>query len=615
MDSSGSNPVLCYNLELLTSTPSSDIYLATHKENGDEIVVKQILKKDNVRNMEIAREKKYMELAKNSNNPNLVRTIDSWEDSINVYLLLEYYPDGTLKQFLEKHPENRLPEDKAIEIFGKILKGYSWLRENNLVHRDLKTENVFMKGEEPILSDLGCARALQEELKLTTNPMEMSHKYFSISNRSPEQIRDRPYGFEVDIWGLGLILYEMIYGVHPFEAETQMKTERNICYLKFQEKVQLEVSPDCKALIHAMLETQEKRIKWEDLIVHKALKTKIAYKEDDSPTKMKKKITILSVIKEEEREYKTSETDRTQQKEIRKLFGIAHLLNKTFLVINNCQKKIAQTYQGKNLFDYAIFLSLVCGLTKIAIMKLRLAFYQVNTDSQIRAGIESEVKTADELKRKLEDFLYGDLTDLINSTKYLTFFDKSLLENILLTALKNQIYEDEKYEAQFRYWLETRRPDLINKICEYFNDLASDGKELLILIGDVLNVLIRDEKYANYNALIIQNVSKLLKKASFVDSPVAASPVQRYSVDAKTFFNNSGFRDVSKPLRKFPSSDNPGAESPVQRYSVGQKVLANHGDSPALANTMIMSKSEVISRKSKVKITEVDGVKCDDGDL
>ena len=558
---SDSNPLLFYKLEEkpFATTPSSWIYRATHTSKGDDtIVVKKVPKpqtnnqKNELRKTEIAREKKYMELAKNSNNPNLIRTIDTWEDNESVYFLLEYYPDGTLKQYIGKqaHTDNRLPEDKAIEIFGKLLNGYSWLRENSLIHRDLKTENIFMKGDEPILGDLGCARALEEEKTLESNPMDMSKKQFSVSNRSPEQIKDRPYGFEVDIWGLGLILYEMIYGVHPFEAETQMKTERNICYLKFQEKVQLEVSPDCKALIHAMLETQEKRIKWEDLIVHKALKTKIAYKKAVDPSI---RIKILSVIQEEKREYESSETLRALQREIKKLFGIAHLLNKTFLVINNCQKKIAQTYQGKNLFDYAIFLSLVCGLTKIAIMKLRLAFYQVNTDSQIRAGIESEVKTAEELKRKLEDFLYGDLTDLINSTKYLAFFDKSLLENILLPALENQIYDDEKYEAQFRYWLETRRSDLVRKICRHFDDLKSDGEELIILIGDVLNALIRDDKYANYNSLVIQNVSKFLKKTQF-------RPAEN-GLEAKTIRRSHTVANLSS---NGDSADNPMTQSEVK---------------------------------------------------
>lgn len=87
-------------------------------------------------------------------------------------------------------------------MFKKILKGYSWFRENNLIHRDLKLQNIFMKGEKPILSDFGTVRALHEELRVNKDPDEMSPRPFTRTILSSEQVRDEPYGVPVDIWDL-----------------------------------------------------------------------------------------------------------------------------------------------------------------------------------------------------------------------------------------------------------------------------------------------------------------------------------------------------------------------------------------------------------------------------
>lgn len=89
-------------------TFQSELYFATNREDGNAYVMK-VLRKDKrasiesrERNILIEREKKYVGLARNSNNPNLISVEATWETDKFVNLLFEYYPDGTLTQFLEK---------------------------------------------------------------------------------------------------------------------------------------------------------------------------------------------------------------------------------------------------------------------------------------------------------------------------------------------------------------------------------------------------------------------------------------------------------------------------------------------------------------------------------
>ena len=136
-----------------------------------------------------------------------------------------------------------------------------------------------MKGEEPILSDFGTVRALHEELRVNKDPDEMSPRPFTRTILSSEQVRDEPYGVPVDIWGLGLILYQMIYGIHPFVTSKEIESQRNIDEMRFQKPdVEPLISPVCKELIYSMLQKDpEKRITWDDLINHKVLNPEFSY--------------------------------------------------------------------------------------------------------------------------------------------------------------------------------------------------------------------------------------------------------------------------------------------------------------------------------------------------
>ncbi|CAF1213414.1 unnamed protein product [Rotaria sordida] len=143
----------------------------------------------------------------------------------------------------------RLNEDKARKMFTQLISAIDYLHQMNIVHRDLKCENVLLdKNFDVKLSDFGFARVIQ------TN--ELSHTYCgSAAYASCEILQGIPYNaIPADIWSCGVILYIMVYGSMPFDDSNIRKLVR--CQL--EKKIHFSryklLSIECKQLILSLLE-------------------------------------------------------------------------------------------------------------------------------------------------------------------------------------------------------------------------------------------------------------------------------------------------------------------------------------------------------------------------
>jgi serine/threonine protein kinase len=115
-------------------------------------------------------------------------------------------------------PDNRLPLDDAVRIIKSCAVGVHFAHSRGLIHRDVKPRNILLGvGFEPKLSDFGLSVLLPEgEL--------VSPRY-----RSPEQINQRPLGVQTDIFNLGVVLYQLIVGRHPFSGTNEDELSHNVC--------------------------------------------------------------------------------------------------------------------------------------------------------------------------------------------------------------------------------------------------------------------------------------------------------------------------------------------------------------------------------------------------
>ena len=124
------------------------------------------------------------------------------------FLVLEYAPNGDLRTFINRN--GPLSEFQAREFFGHLTLGISKIHNHNLVHRDLKLENLLLDAKYKLkIADFGCARK-QIDKKLHT--ITGSYAY-----GAPELFRGDVYdGKKADIWSMGVILFAMLMGKLPY---------------------------------------------------------------------------------------------------------------------------------------------------------------------------------------------------------------------------------------------------------------------------------------------------------------------------------------------------------------------------------------------------------------
>lgn len=147
--------------------------------------------------------------------PNIVSIYDLGRSSDGAYYIaMEHVPGGTLKQRLER--EGRLSVAEAAALGGQIADALDAAHRYGVVHRDIKPQNVLLTGKgEARVADFGIARAASVVAGSGTSLVLGTASYMS-----PEQAAGETLGPRSDLYSLGVVLYELLTGRLPFEAET-----------------------------------------------------------------------------------------------------------------------------------------------------------------------------------------------------------------------------------------------------------------------------------------------------------------------------------------------------------------------------------------------------------
>ena len=146
--------------------------------------------------------------------PNIVTVIDRGEDDGRPYIVFEYVEGENLKQLVTR--EGALPVGTVIDLGIQIAQALEAAHERGVVHRDIKPQNVLLAEEGRVkVTDFGIARSRGTEGLTLTGTIMGTSDYIA-----PEQAKGEPAGEASDIYSLGVVLYELLTGRVPYEAES-----------------------------------------------------------------------------------------------------------------------------------------------------------------------------------------------------------------------------------------------------------------------------------------------------------------------------------------------------------------------------------------------------------
>ncbi|MEX2154955.1 MAG: protein kinase [Gemmatimonadaceae bacterium] len=195
---------------------TSVVYLARDTVHGRDVAIK-MLRRELAESLSADRFLKEIRLTATLQHPSIVPVLDSGEYRGTLYCVLAYMSGGTLRSLLARNKQ--LPLGDVMAIGATLARALDFAHQQNIVHRDVKPENILFAGGHPCIADFGIARAIERaagDSTTSTGIVRGTPAYMS-----PEQASGQhEYDGRSDIYSLGCVLYEMIAGVPAFVGPT-----------------------------------------------------------------------------------------------------------------------------------------------------------------------------------------------------------------------------------------------------------------------------------------------------------------------------------------------------------------------------------------------------------
>ena len=196
------------------------VYLMRDKVTKELVVVKTIpiKAKDQKSKTSAMKEAKVLAMMKH---PNIIAYLDSFFDQRGDFCIVLEYADGKdLQKYLANHGE--VEERQVLQIFTQLILGLDYIHSQNILHRDIKTANVFLFRKGLVkLGDFGIAREVSND--------ELAHTLIGTPYfMCPELLRGQSYGFPADVWAAGCVLFELMARKHAFTGKSREELFANI---------------------------------------------------------------------------------------------------------------------------------------------------------------------------------------------------------------------------------------------------------------------------------------------------------------------------------------------------------------------------------------------------
>ena len=204
------------------------VVLVQHKVTQAQYAIKAIDKRNTTNIQEKPYFRREIEIMYRIHHPNVVKLFGHFEDNTYCYFIMEYIPGGNIYSYVPKNGIRRISTQQVASIIKDVISATYFLHTMvpPIIHRDIKPENVLLaSGMQAKLTDFGWSNYMQGEYKRTTvcgTPIYLA----------PEMINNMGHDEKVDIWCIGVLLFELMTGVQPWKGNDVNTVKMNILRLK-----------------------------------------------------------------------------------------------------------------------------------------------------------------------------------------------------------------------------------------------------------------------------------------------------------------------------------------------------------------------------------------------
>jgi len=235
-----------------------NVYTAREKRSQKIVALKVIFKKQVDRHGVLKQLREEVEIQSRLRHPGVLGLYGYFHDEKRVYLVLELASGGELYKKLQK--VKTFTEAQTARYIGQLARALAFCHEHSVIHRDIKAENLLLDEHDNLkIADFGWSTVTKSKRRTFCGTLDYL---------APEMLTDS-YDARVDVWSLGVLMYECLVGKAPFEAPELEETQRRITSDALSFPPDAAVSDEAKELLGAILvKDPEARLSLDGILAH-----------------------------------------------------------------------------------------------------------------------------------------------------------------------------------------------------------------------------------------------------------------------------------------------------------------------------------------------------------
>ena len=527
-----------------------EVWKVTHENSKKIYCIKMMSKREIYEQQLINQINKEISIMYNINHPYSIKLYNHFEDNDKLYLIMEPASNGNLYSFIENNKNQKIKSNETIKkIIIQTIEIIKYLHSKDIIYRDIKPENILLDKDNNIkLCDYGWASYLTKDqfCKVYCGTPEYV---------SPEMVKKYPYNEKVDIWGIGVLIFELLFGYPPFSSNFNEDRYNNIKEGKINWPQEIN-DKDAKDLIGKILKINpNERLSLEEIEKHPWL------------------ISTYNKMKEDKQTNDTFENKELTQTQIYKNNIMNNGISKLF---NSDKKSLSKLYSYNELENDGSFSTKeILNIYKIENKQLRLKILKVEEDNKNLQKKCCDYNDVCYLNKKLNkkiDENNKQILSLKSKCQQKDEIIKKKKKKITELLLQNNEYKKlENIKKEYRIMEE----ELINlkKILEQkninINNSTSNEEDIKIFLNNFLDGFkLENSKLSIYNQTK-NNLTKEIIKNQF----------DEHSKNIKNIFEKNSF-DNSKAYQIIEYLNNKmeelyGYKTKAERYQSQTEMLLN----------------------------------------